>query len=211
MNPNVFATLIRRLENLKTMILTFTNANNVCIRAKSKADSKIAYRIILHTIQCIEIEYNMSNFYIQNIVSSTNTDFLLKLNEIAAKHSLAAIYNLTVFFRLIYRMKDMKIVFLVFRKGKIMITGGKNRAQITSVVDTFYKLVLLTHIDTSNMLNYVPSEKPANLFSILIDMVKKFEEDKDIDNLLDKSNTETFFEDLNIEYIKENMYIYQDI
>lgn len=210
MNPEVFAALIGRLEDPKTTILAFTSANNVCTGAKSEIDSRIACRMFLSAMQKIGIECSLSKFVIQNIVASANTGFPLRLDAIAAKYSPDAFYDPAVFPGLIYRMREMLIVFLVFREGNIVITGGKDREQITAATDIFYSRMLLPYIDDSETLNYITTEKPVNLSCVFEEVVKKFGELADADDLINNMD-DTMDADDNMQYIVSNLDAYERV
>lgn len=173
-NPEVFAALIGRLEDPKTTLLTFTSANNVCTGAKSEIDSRIACRMMASIMQDCGIECSMGKFVVQNIVASAYTGFPLKLENIAVKYSPDATYDPEVFPGLIFRMRNPKIVFLLFREGKLVITGGKKRSQLTKAADIFYRNVLLPFRDYSTTINYI--QMPPSTGG-LVDVIGKIVEE----------------------------------
>lgn len=173
-DPEVFAALIGRLEDPKTTLLTFTSANNVCTGAKSETKSRIACRVMVSIMQDHGIQVCMKDFKVQNIVASAYTGFPLKLEQIAVRYSPDASYRPEVFPGLIFRMVNIKVVFLLFRQGKLVITGGKKRSQITSAANIFYNTVLLPFRDDSNTINYVP---PPQIRVDVADVVKALVEE----------------------------------
>lgn len=118
-NNEVFAALIGRLEDPKTTLLTFTSSNNVCTGAKKVIHSRIACRIAASIMQDKGYEVSMRDFKVQNIVASAYTGFPLRLEAIAVQFAPDATFDPDVFPGLIYRMKYPKIVFLLFREGKL--------------------------------------------------------------------------------------------
>jgi transcription initiation factor TFIID TATA-box-binding protein len=184
-NPEVFAALIGRLEDPKTTLLTFTSANNVCTGAKSEIDSRLACRMMASIMQDHGIECSMGKFVVQNIVASAYTGFPLRLEAIAVKYSPDANYDPEIFPGLIFRMKNPKIVFLVFREGKCVITGGKKRNQITKATDIFFNSVLVPYRDYSATINYVQIQ-PVNsgtLVDVISKIVDEFGDEYDADGM----------------------------
>ena len=212
-NPEVFAALIGRLEDPKTTLLTFTSANNVCTGAKSELDSRIACRIMTHIMQEHGIQCSMARFVVQNIVASAYTGFPLKLELIAQKHSPLANYDPEVFPGLIYRMRNPKIVFLLFREGKLVITGGKKRSQITKAFDIFYENVLLPFKDESTTINFV-QQAPSNactLIEVISKIVDEFGELNDAETIFEADDPEDYEDVRNIrDNIDEYEKLYQE-
>ena len=68
---------------------------------------------------------------VTNIVCSYDIGRFINLNRVVAKLSLEAIeYEPEQFPGLVYRIKDPKIVALLFSSGKIILTGGKNLTDV---------------------------------------------------------------------------------
>jgi transcription initiation factor TFIID TATA-box-binding protein len=197
-NPEVFAALIGRLEDPKTTLLTFTSANNVCTGAKSEIDSRLACRMMASIMQDHGIECSMGKFVVQNIVASAYTGFPLKLEAIAVRYSPDANYDPEVFPGLIFRMRNPKIVFLAFREGKLVITGGKKRSQITKATNIFYRDVLLPFRDYSATINYVQVQ-PATagtLVEVISKIVDEFGDENDADGMAEGGEEVEDFSDI---------------
>jgi TATA-box binding protein (TBP) (component of TFIID and TFIIIB) len=184
-NPEVFAALIGRIEDPKTTILTFTSANNVCTGAKSEIDSRIACRMHASIMQDHGIECGMTNFVVQNIVASAYTGFPLSLEKIAVQYSPDATCDPEIFPGLIFRMRKPKIVFLAFREGKLVITGGKKRNQLTKASEIFYKSVLVPFRDYNTTINYVQPPAAGNLVDVITKIVDEFGGEGDADEMAD--------------------------
>lgn len=195
-NPEVFAALIGRLADPKTTLLTFTSANNVCTGAKSEIESRISCRMLASILQDHGIECCMINFVVQNIVASAYTGFPLKLEDIAFKHSPDATYDPEIFPGLIFRMKKPKIVFLVFREGKLVITGGKKRSQVTEAANIFFHTVLKPHQDFSATINYVQPPMSSNLADVIGKIVDEFGNEGDAEEMGDAHEDTEDFSDM---------------
>lgn len=73
---------------------------------------------------------------VTNIVCSYDIGRFINLNRVVAKLSLEAIeYEPEQFPGLVYRIKDPKIVVLLFSSGKIILTGGKNLTDVKKGLD----------------------------------------------------------------------------
>lgn len=73
---------------------------------------------------------------VTNIVCSYDIGRFINLNRVVAKLSLEAIeYEPEQFPGLVYRIKDPKIVALLFSSGKIILTGGKNLTDVKKGLD----------------------------------------------------------------------------
>ncbi|KAK1288021.1 TATA-box-binding protein 1 [Acorus calamus] len=70
------------------------------------------------------------DFKIQNIVGSCDVKFPIRLEGLAYSHGAFCSYEPELFPGLIYRMKQPKIVLLIFVSGKIVLTGAKKDQNI---------------------------------------------------------------------------------
>ena len=69
----------------------------------------------------------LQDFTVQNIVASADVKFPIKLEGLAFAHAMFANYEPELFPGLIYRMKQPKVVLLIFVSGKVVLTGAKVR------------------------------------------------------------------------------------
>ena len=144
-NPHKFAAATLRLREPKTTALAFASGNMVCTGAKDEMTSRWASRRYVRLLQKHGLPVAFTKFKIQNIVASADTDCAIKLKEIAQKHGPYVSYEPDLFPGLVFRTSDL--VFLIFRSGKIVITGAKCRAQISKTFNILYKHVIRNHID----------------------------------------------------------------
>jgi transcription initiation factor TFIID TATA-box-binding protein len=97
----------------------------VCTGAKSEQQSKLAARKYARIIQKLGFPAQFKDFKIQNIVGSCDAKFPIRLEGLAYAHGHFSSYEPELFPGLIYRMKQPKIVLLIFVSGKIVLTGAK--------------------------------------------------------------------------------------
>jgi transcription initiation factor TFIID TATA-box-binding protein len=141
-NPLKFSGLIMRIKDPKTTALIFSNGKIICLGAKTEEDSKNACRKYAKIIKNLNYPVIFKNFIIQNIVGSCDVHFKIDLRNL---YNYMVIYDRTVYYEtelfpgLIYHYLDKNIengepkaniVFLIFKSGKMVITGAKKREQI---------------------------------------------------------------------------------
>ncbi|KAM7268988.1 hypothetical protein ACFE04_024485 [Oxalis oulophora] len=123
-NPKRFAAVIMRIREPKTTALIF-------------ASGKMYARII----QKLSFPAKFKDFKIQNIVASCDVKFPIRLEGLAYSHGAFSSYEPELFPGLIYRMKQPKIVLLIFVSGKIVITGAKVRDETYTAFENIYPVL----------------------------------------------------------------------
>ncbi|KAI5055461.1 hypothetical protein GOP47_0028982 [Adiantum capillus-veneris] len=140
-NPKRFAAVIMRIRDPKTTALIFASGKMVCTGAKSEQQSKLAARKYARIIQKLGFPAQFKDFKIQNIVGSCDVKFPLRLEGLAYAHGHFSSYEPELFPGLIYRMKQPKIVLLIFVSGKIVLTGAKIRDEIYDAFENIYPVL----------------------------------------------------------------------
>lgn len=129
-DPEQFPGLVYRLKKPKTATLVFRTGKMVCTGAKSEKDAKRAVHRIVQNLKDAGIAVTGKPIItVQNIVASASLGAELNL-ELAAMKLENTMYEPEQFPGLIYRMKDPKVVILLFGSGKLVITGAKFEDQI---------------------------------------------------------------------------------
>ena len=132
--------------------MAFASGNMVCTGAKTEIEARIAGRKYVRLLQKHGIPVSFRNFRIQNIVASSEIPHTLKLLELSQTYGPYVSYEPDLFPGLVFRTTEPKLVFLLFRSGKIVITGAKNRSEIESTFSSlFYGIVrhFIDYDDTS--------------------------------------------------------------
>ncbi len=124
-NPPRFAAMTMRLREPRTTALTFASGNMVCTGSKDIALSLYACRKYVRLLQRYNIPVCMHNFMVQNIVASATLGFPVRLVDIAKDHGAFVSYEPDLFPGLVLRILQPKMVFLIFRSGKVVITGAR--------------------------------------------------------------------------------------
>ena len=125
-NPKRFPGLVFRLKRPKTSTLIFNSGKMVCTGAKSAKMAKSAIRKVVRELKKAGIIIlGRPQITIQNIVASGYLKGNVDL-EMAADLLDNVMYEPEQFPGLIYRMRDPKVVLLIFASGKIVCTGAKS-------------------------------------------------------------------------------------
>eukprot|EP01018_Ginkgo_biloba_P015577 Gb_31320 [translate_table: standard] len=92
-------------------------------------------------IQKLGFPAHFKDFKIQNIVGSCDVKFPIRLEGLAYAHGAFSSYEPELFPGLIYRMKQPKIVLLIFVSGKIVLTGAKVREETYTAFENIYPVL----------------------------------------------------------------------
>jgi len=141
-NPRRFSAVIMRIRNPKTTALIFSSGKVVVTGAKSEQLAKQGARKYARIIQRTGFEVKWGEFKIQNVVGSCDLGFPIRLEGIAKSHQKEISYEPELFPGLIYRLKDPKVVSLVFVTGKVVFTGAKSSTMINTAYDKLHPLLV---------------------------------------------------------------------
>jgi len=140
-NPKRFSAVVMRIRNPKTTALIFSSGKVVITGAKSEKLAKTAGRKFARIIQKTGFPATWAEFKVQNVVGSTDVGFPVRLEGIAKEHSSEISYEPELFPGLIFRLKEPKVVSLIFVTGKVVFTGGKTSQQIRDAFDKLYPII----------------------------------------------------------------------
>jgi len=125
-----FPGLVYRIKNPKTAFLVFSSGKANCTGAKSIRDVDTAIEILSNDLRGLGYNIDPPSYVVQNIVAGASLDTELDLDAIAIGLGFENIeYEPEVFPGLVYRIVDPKVVVLIFRSGKLVITGAKTQAE----------------------------------------------------------------------------------
>ncbi|KAK9845915.1 hypothetical protein WJX81_005852 [Elliptochloris bilobata] len=140
-NPKRFAAVIMRIRDPKTTALIFKSGKMVCTGAKSEEAARVAARKYAKVVQRLGFPATFKDFKVQNIVGSTDVRFPIRLEGLSYSHGLFCSYEPELFPGLIYRMKEPKVVLLIFVSGKVVLTGAKKREEIYAAFEAIYPVL----------------------------------------------------------------------
>lgn len=128
--PEQFPGLVLRLTDPKAAILVFSSGKMVCTGAKQVAMIKVAIAKTIKQIRAVGIKIKgEATITVQNIVASSDLGVELNLDKIAFSLQNAE-FEPEQFPGLVFRVFDPKVVFLLFRSGKIVCTGAKKKIDV---------------------------------------------------------------------------------
>jgi transcription initiation factor TFIID TATA-box-binding protein len=128
-NKKKFPGLVYRTKAPKAAFLIFTSGKVVCTGSKNVEDVRTVITTLANTLKSIGFEKVDLDpeIHVQNIVASADLKTDLNLNVVALGLGLENIeYEPEQFPGLVYRIKQPKVVVLIFSSGKLVITGGKS-------------------------------------------------------------------------------------
>ena len=128
--PKQFPGLVFRLKRPKTATLIFGSGKMVCTGAKSEKQARSAVIKVVRELKTNGIIIlGKPKIVIQNMVASANLHGKIDL-ETAVDIMDNVMYEPEQFPGAIYRMKEPKVVMLLFASGKLVITGAKREEQV---------------------------------------------------------------------------------
>ncbi len=138
--PEQFPGLILRLDTPSSAVLVFRSGKMVCTGARSPEAIYTAVKeaiVKLETVPKIKIpkKYEVT---IQNMVASSDLGCDLNLDKIAFTMDNAE-FEPEQFPGLVYRMSQPRVVFLLFRSGRIICTGAKFEKDVKTAIKKLQK------------------------------------------------------------------------
>lgn len=129
-NPGTFPGVICKIPKPKTAMLIFRTGKIICSGARSQEDVKGATKKLIEKILPLGGVHIKEKplIEVQNIVASAQMDFKVNL-EMAALDCEGTEYEPEQFPGLILRLEEPKTVMLIFRSGKMIITGAKTEKE----------------------------------------------------------------------------------
>ena len=140
--PKKFPGLVFRMKQPKTATLIFSSGKLVCTGAKSEKMAKSAVRKVVRELKKAGfIIMRSPKIEIVNLVGTADVGGSIDI-EAASDILDNTMYEPEQFPGMIYRMKEPKVVILMFRSGKLVITGGKSEEQVNEAVDKIVSILI---------------------------------------------------------------------
>ena len=141
-NPKSFPGLIYRLKDLKVAFLIFRTGKLICSGSRTRSNIDNALEILLQKLRKAGVKLTgKPKVEVVNMVSSASMDFKVNLDTIALE-SWNVEYEPEQFPGLVYRLDDLSTVMLIFRSGKIIITGATSKKQAEQAAEKTKEMVL---------------------------------------------------------------------
>ena len=137
LNTKRFPGAVYRIDDPRMASLIFSSGKVVLTGIRNESALQDGLEIILKSLKEAGVKtLDVPKVAVTNIVCSYDIGKFINLNRVVATLSLAAIeYEPEQFPGLVYRIKDPKIVALLFSSGKIILTGGKNLDDVRRGLD----------------------------------------------------------------------------
>ncbi|CAH2016075.1 unnamed protein product [Acanthoscelides obtectus] len=140
-NPSRFHGVVMRLREPRTTALVFQSGKIVCTGSRNEPDALLAAKKFAKIIQRLGFNVQFANFKIQNLVSTCDLRFPIKLENLNMMHGQFSSYEPELFPGLVYRMLKPRMALLIFVNGKIVFTGGKSRQELKEALDNIYPIL----------------------------------------------------------------------
>jgi len=125
-NPTRFPGVIFRVREPKLAMLIFRTGKVICSGARSRKDINAAVEKLVVKLKEGGVHVKAKPIVeIQNIVASASLGFKVNLDQLAMD-CINTEYEPEQFPGLVFRLDDPKTVMLIFRSGRIIITGAKS-------------------------------------------------------------------------------------
>ncbi|HVP93883.1 MAG TPA: TATA-box-binding protein [Methanoregulaceae archaeon] len=137
LNTKRFPGAVFRIENPKIASLIFSSGKVVLTGIRDRDALNEGLKLIIKSMKEAGVRtYDEPRVAITNIVCSYDIGKYINLNKVVITLNLENIeYEPEQFPGLVYRIKEPKIVALLFSSGKIILTGGKNLEDIKRGLD----------------------------------------------------------------------------
>jgi transcription initiation factor TFIID TATA-box-binding protein len=134
--PEQFPGLIYRLKKPKTAMLIFRSGKANCTGGKNLDDVRTTIDKVIETLGKAGVDvYKKPVITVQNMVAVYDLEADLNLNAIAISLGLENVeYEPEQFPGLVYRIRDPKVVMLLFGSGKVVCTGARKIEDIEIAV-----------------------------------------------------------------------------
>lgn len=136
LNTKRFPGAVYRIEKPKIASLIFSSGKVVLTGIRDKNALDEGLKLIISSLKKAGVKVKEPKVAITNIVCSYDIGKYINLNKVVITLNLENIeYEPEQFPGLVYRIRDPKIVALLFSSGKIILTGGKNLDDIKKGLD----------------------------------------------------------------------------
>ena len=139
-DPNKFPGLIYHIKKPKAAFLLFQSGRIVCTGARTLEEVHKAIDTLCKTLKNVGHPTIKPEIEIQNIVASADLNTKLNLSELSLALGLENVeYEPEIFPGLVYRLRGLNVVFLVFGTGKIVCTGARRKEDVERAIDVIIK------------------------------------------------------------------------
>jgi len=137
LNKKRFPGAVYRIPDPKIACLIFSSGKIVMTGIRNKKALADGLAIVIESLKKVGVKpLKDPRVAITNMVCSYNLGKYININKLSVTLNLENIeYEPEQFPGLVYRIKDPKIVVLIFSSGKIILTGGRNLEDVKKGLD----------------------------------------------------------------------------
>ena len=128
--PASFAAVQIRITHPTATALVFSSGRLVTTGASSEAAAFTSVYVFYRMIRDLHPGIRIMNITLQNLVASADLESCVRLDRLAARYSLNAIFDSSLFPGLRLQLKDPNVKILIFAKGRVVLTGARSRADL---------------------------------------------------------------------------------
>jgi len=141
LNKKRFPGAVYRIADPKIACLIFSSGKIVITGVRNDKALAEGLAIVIRALKAAGIQpLSEPRIAITNMVCSYNLDRYINLNKLTVTLNLESVeYEPEQFPGLVFRIKDPKIVVLIFSSGKIILTGGKTLEDVRKGLDVLEK------------------------------------------------------------------------
>jgi transcription initiation factor TFIID TATA-box-binding protein len=141
-NPRKVNSCVLRFRQPKATALVYSNGKVMITGSKSEQEARTACKKVAVIVsKCNHPNVRFADFKIENMISSADVRFPVRLEGLAYEHRASSSYEPELFPGLVYRLLEPKISLLIFVSGKVVITGGKSREDIITAFKSIYPVL----------------------------------------------------------------------
>lgn len=141
-NPRKVNATVLRFRSPRCTALVYSNGKVMVTGSRSEEDARTACKKVAVIVsKCDHPNVRFAEFKIENIVASTDVRYPVRLEGLAYEHRASCSYEPELFPGLVYRLLEPKISLLIFVSGKVVITGGRNRADIIEAFKSIFPVL----------------------------------------------------------------------
>jgi transcription initiation factor TFIID TATA-box-binding protein len=130
LNPTLFAAAKLRLRWPPTTALIFSTGKLVVTGASTESAALFSLLTFYKQLKGLHPGLRLMSYTIQNLVASISFNRYIDLDGLYKEYPHACLFDPTLFPGLRLRIVSPKIKVLVFVRGRIVLTGGKNRQDL---------------------------------------------------------------------------------
>jgi len=138
--PEQFPGVIYKMKDPKCSFLIFESGKIICTGNRKMEDVERAINRLLTQLKYAGIDTSKFEKSVENIVASVKLNGEIDLNCLAENFENAE-FEPEQFPGLVLRKEEPKLVFLIFRSGKIICTGGKKVEEVKKELENLVKVI----------------------------------------------------------------------